>query len=417
VSHQRAARILIVDDNADLLEALCRILKLEGFSIIGVGSGLLALEALRSAAHDDAARFDILITDLKMPVMDGVSLLREAQVVDPDLVSIVMTGHGTIDTAVAAMKVGALDYMLKPFKLNDAMPVLTRALGVRRLRLQNGELQRELANRAAELEESNRQLQTANKDLDAYNSSVSHDIRGHLNRIIGFSQLLIDGKAGTLSAKQGEFLGHVANDGEQLLKLTDDLLSFSRLGQRPVLKVRVPVTMLVHEIYRELQGTAVGSTVELRVAELPDAFADPALLRQVFVNLLSNAIKFSSLVPQSVVTIEGYANAGECTYIVRDNGTGFDMADADQLFKMFHRLHSNAEFAGTGIGLSIVQRIVERHGGRISVEAAVGMGAQFTFTLPLQIQSRADAPCRPKAMPVAAEFRTVPHGGSELGHA
>jgi signal transduction histidine kinase len=402
VSHERAARILIVDDKADLLEALCRILNLEGFSIIGVGSGPLALEALRAAAHDDAKHFDILITDLKMPVMDGLSLLREAQVIDPDLVSIVMTGHGTIDTAVEAMKVGALDYMLKPFKLNVAMPVLRRALAVRRLRLENASLQRELANRAAELEESNRQLQTANKDLDAYNSSVSHDIRGHLNRIIGFSQLLIDGKAGTLNTKQGEFLGHVAGDGEQMLKLTDDLLSFSRLGQRPVLKVRAPVTRLIHDIFRELQGTAVSSTVELRVGELPDAYADPALLKQVFVNLLSNAIKFSSLVPQSVVTVEGYANAGECTYVVRDNGAGFDMVHADQLFKMFHRLHSNAEFAGTGIGLSIVQRIVERHGGCVSVEAAVGMGAQFTFTLPLQTQSRADAPCRPKAMPAAA---------------
>lgn len=388
MSHERAARILIVDDESNLVEALCRILKLEGFSTLGVASGPLALEALRAAARDDAERFDILVTDLKMPVMDGLSLLREAQVVDRNLVSIVMTGHGTIDTAVEAMKGGALDYMIKPFNLSVAMPVLTRALGVRRLRLENATLQCELANRAAELEESNRRLQAANKDLDAYNSSVSHDIRGHLNRIIGFSQLLIDGRAGALNAKQSEFLGHVADNGEQMLKLTDDLLSFSRLGQRPVLKACVPVTTLVHEIFQELQISAPGSKVELRVAELPDAFADPALLKQVFVNLLSNAIKFSSLVPQSLVTVEGYVRGGECTYVVCDNGAGFNMAHVDQLFKMFHRLHSAAEFEGTGIGLSIVQRIVERHGGRISVEAAVGMGAQFTFTIPAQNPNR-----------------------------
>jgi signal transduction histidine kinase len=385
VSHERAPRILIVDDENNLVETLCRILKLEGFSTLGVASGPLALQALRAAACGGAQRFDILITDLKMPVMDGLSLLREAQVIDRDLVSIVMTGHGTIDTAVEAMKGGALDYMLKPFNLNVALPVLTRALGVRRLRLENATLQRELANRAAELEESNRQLKAANKDLEAYNSSASHDIRGHLHRIIGFSQLLIDGKVGTLSPKQSEFLGHVADSGEQMLKLTDDLLSFSRLGQRPVLKVCVPVTALVYDIFHELRGSAAGSTVELRVAELPDAFADPALLKQVFVNLLSNAIKFSSLVPQSLVTVEGYVKEGECTYVVCDNGAGFDMAHADELFKMFHRLHSTVEFEGTGIGLSIVQRIVERHGGRISVEAAVGMGAQFTFTLPMSI--------------------------------
>jgi signal transduction histidine kinase len=406
---ERAARILIVDDESDLVAALCRILKSQGFSTLGVASGALALQALRAAASADLERFDVLITDLKMPVMDGLSLLREAQLIDRDLVSIVMTGHGTIDTAVEAMKGGALDYMLKPFKLNVAMPVLTRALGVRRLRLENAGLERALAERAAELEEANDQLQAANKELDAYSSSVSHDIRGHLNRIIGFSQLLIDGKFGTLNAKQSEFLGHVFGDGEQMLKLTDDLLNFSRLGQQPVQKVSVPVATLVHDIFRELKGSAEGSTVELRVTELPDAFADPALLKQVFSNLLSNAVKFSSLVPQSLVTVDGYLAAGECTYVVRDNGAGFDMAHVGQLFKMFHRLHSTVEFEGTGIGLSIVQRIVERHGGRISVEAAVGVGAQFTFTIPVENRMRVEGPCGSNSAPVVPAFQTVPH--------
>lgn len=188
------ARILIVDDESDLVAALCRVLQAQGFITTGAVSGDEALAFLRAAALDGAS-YDVLITDLMMPAMSGLALLGEAHAIDADLVSLVMTGHGTIDTAVEALKGGALDYMLKPFNLSVAMPVLTRALGVKKLRRENAELIRELARRAAELERSNAELQAANKELDAYSSSVSHDIRGHLNRIIGFSQLLIDGKA------------------------------------------------------------------------------------------------------------------------------------------------------------------------------------------------------------------------------
>lgn len=377
------ARILIVDDEPELLTALCHILEAQGYSTVGASSGLQALNVLRAAAADKTTKIDVLITDLMMPFMDGLALLREAHDIDTDLVSIVMTGHGTIDTAVEAMKSGAIDYMLKPFNLSIAMPVLSRALAVRHLRVQNAALLHQVAKRTAELEDTNRQLQVANKDLDAYNSSVSHDIRGHLNRIIGFSQILGDCRIGPLNEKQAEFLGHISDGGAQILQLTDELLRFARLGQQQLLKQRVTVTPLVHQIFDDLRSIASVPAVELHVGTLPDAFADPPLLKQVFVNLLSNAIKFSSRVPRPVVTVDGQIKAGEVAYSVRDNGAGFDMAHSDELFKMFHRLHSRAQFEGTGIGLSIVQRIVERHGGLISVDAAVGAGAKFTFTLPL----------------------------------
>jgi signal transduction histidine kinase len=376
------ARILIVDDESDLRGALCRILEAQGYAAAGADSGLEALNLLRAAAVDESTKFDILLTDLMMPFMHGIALLREARAIDADLVSIVMTGHGTIDTAVEAMKGGALDYLLKPFNLGVAMPVLARALAVRRLRLQNGALVRQVAERTAELEESNRLLQSANKELDAYNSSVSHDIRGHLNRIIGFSRLLSDDRLGPLNLKQTEFIAHICDGGEQILRLTDDLLRFARLGQQQLQKERVTVGPLIQQIFDDLRQSATGESVRLRLGSLPDAFADPPLLRQVFVNLLSNAIKFSSLVPNPIVAVDGLLRAGECVYSVADNGAGFDMAHADQLFKMFHRLQGAAQYPGTGIGLSIVQRIVERHGGVISAQAAPGSGAHFTFTLP-----------------------------------
>jgi signal transduction histidine kinase len=383
MSEAKPTRLLIVDDEVALVIALCRVLEPQGYFAFGATSGPQALEALRAASADDATRFDILITDLMMPDMNGVALLRAALAIDPDLIGIVMTGHGTIDTAVEAMKGGALDYILKPFSLSVVMPVLARALTMRRLKLENAVLLGEMATRTAQLEESNRQLQSANKDLDAYSSSVSHDFRGHLHRIIGFSQLLRQGKPGPLNEEQGEFLGYVCAGGEQLLRLADDLLAFARLGQQLVAKQNVQVTSLVQEILRELQAVSPERAVELRIGALPDALADPSLFRQVLVNLLSNALKFTRHVANPTIEITGQLTAGETTYCIRDNGAGFNMRDAPRLFSNFQRLHGDSEFEGTGLGLAIVRRVLDRHGGTIKAEGAVGKGAAFTITLPM----------------------------------
>lgn len=376
------SRILIVDDAPTLVTALCSTLKTQGYSTVGAASGDQALDLLRAAAAGSAARIEVLITDLMMPAMDGLTLIRRAHAIDADLVSIVMTGRGTIDSAVEALKSGALDYLLKPFNLSVALPVLSRALAVRKLRIENAALLRQIAHRTVELEESNRQLQAANRDLDAYNASVSHDIRGHLNRVIGFSELLGAERTGPLNPRQREFLGYISQGAVQLLRLTGDLLRFARLAQQPLRKESVEVGPLVSEIFAELRQGASASNVELQLGPLPDAFADPPLLRQVFVNLISNAVKFSSRTPHPLVTVAGEIQGGVCTYSVRDNGVGFDVLQADQLFKMFHRLPGAAEFDGSGIGLSIVRRIIERHGGSISFEAAVGAGANFILSLP-----------------------------------
>ena len=376
------ARLLIVDDESAQVIALCRTLEIEGYATTGAGSGPEALAVLRTAAVDRASPFDVLITDLMMPDIDGIALLRAAQETDPDLVGLVMTGHGTIDTAVEAMKSGALDYILKPFNLRTILPVLSRALGVRRLRLENAALLQRVANRTTELEAANRELQRANKELEAFTYSVSHDLRQPLNGVIGFAEFLVSEKPGPLNARQKEFLDNIHRGGQQLLRLTDDLLNFSRLGQQPLERETVSVGTMVQEILHQLRDAEPHRNVELRVSALPDARADPALLRQVLVNLLSNAFKFTRLVPDAVIEVAGRQREGECTYNIRDNGAGFDMRKAQRLFAIFQRLHSERDFEGNGVGLSIAQRIVERHGGRIWAEATVGQGAKFTFTLP-----------------------------------
>ncbi|HEY3784050.1 MAG TPA: ATP-binding protein [Steroidobacteraceae bacterium] len=376
-------RVLVVDDEPSLLSALCQILGTEGYSATGVQSGHEALAALSAALAGVGTSFDVLITDLKMAVMDGISLLHAAQRIDGDLVCIIMTGHASIDSAVEAMRGGALDYILKPFKLNSVVPVLARAYGVRRLRLENRALMEQVTRRTRQLEVANRELVRSNQELEAFIHSVSHDLRQPLNAVIGFSDLLIGGKPGALNPTQKEYVAEILEAGNRLLRLTEDLLRFSRLGQQRLHKEWVDIDKLVADIVRELRNAEPERQIEVRVGPLPEASADPSLLKQVFINVLANAFKFTRQSPHAVVEISGEHSADARTYRIRDNGAGFDMAHAHRLFTIFQRLHADGDFEGTGVGLSIVQRIIERHGGTVRAEGAIGRGATFIFTLPV----------------------------------
>jgi two-component system sensor histidine kinase/response regulator len=351
------ARLLIVDDEAPQVTALCRTLKAEGYAATGF---TLASQALAALRHD---AFDILITDLAMPEMDGISLLRAANELDRELVGIVMTGHGTIGSAVEAMKSGALDYILKPFNLNGIRPVLARALAIRQLRRENRALQLRVQEHTAELEAANRELSAANRELEAFAYSVSHDLRAPLRAIDAFSQLLTEQFHDALPAEARRLLDRISAKTHDMGRLIADLLQFARFSRQPLAKQVVNVTSLVQQVFRELRAEQPDRKVAILAQNLPDAFADPALLKQVFVNLEANALKFTRHREQPTIEINGRCQAGECTYCVRDNGVGFDMRDAGKLFGIFQRLHSADDFEGTGVGLCIVHRIVERHGG------------------------------------------------------
>lgn len=361
-------RILVADDEVRLMTALRNTLRDQGYEVTGVTSGVEALEALR------ATPFDLLLTDLMMPEMDGIALLEAALEIDANLVAIMMTGHGTIATAVETMQVGAFDYILKPFKLSAILPVLSRALAVRQMRVQNAELQNRVRERTAELE-------AANKELEAFSHSVSHDLRAPLRAIGGFASLVKQDCHALLPPRSQQHLQTVITSVSQMNRLVDDLLKFSRFIRQPLTKQTVVVSDLVAEVLPELRVGQEGPRVEVKVGPLPDCQADPVLLKQVFVNLLSNAFKFSRGKETPVVEVGCRVEAGKAVYFVRDNGAGFGMKFAEKLFGVFQRMHRQEEFEGTGIGLSIVQRIIHRHGGRIWAEAEVGKGATFYFTL------------------------------------
>jgi two-component system sensor histidine kinase/response regulator len=366
------ASILIVDDEAAQMQALCDSLGATGYR----ASGFTDPEAALSALADQ--RFEVLLSDLNMPGLDGITLLREALKIDPDVIGIIMTGQATIDTAIGAMKTGAFDYILKPFRLSAILPVLTRALSVRELRLQNSELERSIKARSAELE-------AANKQLDAFVHSVSHDLHAPLRGVAGIAKILQEDFGERLGAQGRRLIEGICAGCERMAQLIDDMLAFSRLGRQPLTTQPVPMNELVSEVLLELQPAHVARDIQFSIGELGTTQADPALLRQVLVNLLSNAIKFTGKTEHASVEVGALPDSAgqDRTYFVKDNGAGFDMRHAEKLFGVFERLHRREEFEGTGVGLAIVQQIVERHGGRVWAEGLVGRGATFYFTLPI----------------------------------
>ena len=230
------------------------------------------------------------------------------------------------------------------------------------------------------LQEKNNELQVAVNELDAFSYSVSHDLRAPLRAIDGFSQILLKQYGPLLSGEPRKYLQRVRDNTVQMGHLVDDLLRFSRLGRQPLAKQLVPTGKIVEQALREARQQAAGRSVNVSVGDLPPAWGDAALLKQVFMNLIDNAFKYTRLRDHAVVEIGSRKIGDEQVFLVRDNGVGFDMQYADQLFDVFQRLHRAEDFAGTGVGLAIVQRIVQRHGGRVWAEAAVDHGATFYFT-------------------------------------
>lgn len=537
------ARLLIVDDEEALMTALCNTLKVEGYAVTGFTSARAALAQLRER------QFDLLLTDLMMPEMDGIALLQAAQAIDPDLVGVVMTGHGTIDTAVEALRGGALDYVLKPFRLTNLLPVLTRALETRRLRTENIQLREavsiyelsraithglahgevvqrtvaaaaqqsdadavcilvpneegselrvgaewgsnshwqerrfpldanivrwvsiaraqlsawdgshdpeavfappfageplgvalpivagghfygilrfsskaaqrrltrgqvkaldilastaatafeaasllgQLRNLNQELEQRvddrTRELQAANADLEAFSYSVSHDLRAPLRRVDGFCQMFIDEFGAGLAPEGRRMLENARAGATHMGELIDALLRFARYSRQPLQTRPVQTEALVRRVLGNFEEQLKDRSVELQIGSLPDCTADGALLEQVFTNYISNAIKFTAGRPRTHIEIGSREQPGELVYFVKDDGVGFDMRYADRLFGVFQRLHAQNEFEGTGIGLSIVHRIIRRHGGNTWAESRPQEGATFYFSLPAQAKA------------------------------
>jgi signal transduction histidine kinase len=240
----------------------------------------------------------------------------------------------------------------------------------------NSTLEKRVAERTA-------QLQSANEELESFSYSVSHDLRAPLRHVLGFAALLQKDAGPSLSPQNLQHLTAVFDAGKKMGRLIDDLLAFSRVGKSAMQKFPVNLDQLVCEVLADTQLDTIGRNIAWEIHPLPPVLADRALLCQVFINLIANAVKFTGARAEAKIEI-GCSPSGdtETVIFVRDNGAGFDSRYADKLFGVFQRLHSESEFAGTGIGLASVRRIIKRHGGRTWAEGAVDAGATFYFSLP-----------------------------------
>ena len=224
------------------------------------------------------------------------------------------------------------------------------------------------------------QLEFANKELDSFTYSVSHDLRTPLRAINSFTNILFTEYKDKIDKEGLRMMKIVMDEAKRMGNLIDDLLALSRLGKIEIKKNPIDMNQLVIAAFNELKE--INGKIKLDIKNLLPVYGDESLLRQVLINLLSNAIKFSNPKPDPHIEVGSFAMGNENIYFVKDNGVGFNMDYSDQLFNTFQRLHRQDEFEGTGIGLTIVKRIIEHHGGRVWAEAKEQEGAIFYFSLP-----------------------------------
>jgi signal transduction histidine kinase len=389
-------KVLLVDDRDENLFALETILKDENYQLVKAHSGKEALAHLLKDLD-----YHLIIMDVLMPGMNGfetAALIYDREKLK-NIPIIFLTAMDIEGNIYKGYQAGAIDYISKPI-IPELLKVKVRAfveLSEKNRELVRQEKKLRAANRKLEWEITERKLSEAkvkalNEDLakkleqlqslDSFNYSISHDLMSPLNSITGLTGLLQTMYPEKFDKEVLEIVNHIMGSVDRMSKLIKDLLSFSRQANAEISRVDVNMKQIVSEVMQEISLTIPITDTEIVIQELPDAYCDNSMLKQVWMNLISNAIKYSQKKPQPKIEIGGVANQnGELLYFVKDNGAGFNMANYNKLFSIFQRLHSENEFNGTGIGLAVVKRIIERHDGRIWAQSEVGKGSEFYFTL------------------------------------
>lgn len=385
--------LLMVDDRPENLVALEALLGDLQVDMVKAFSGN---EALRLSLKQE---FALVLLDVQMPDMDGfetAELMRSNPKTRHLPIIFVTAGMKDLKYQFKGYDAGAVDYLTKPIEpeiLRSKVKVFRdlylqrRELELHRQHLQSLVDQRtaELRRAAAELEkrvlERTEELQQANHQLEGFAYSVSHDLRAPLRHVDSFSRMLLEDYGDKLDEDAVGLLNRIVAGCKNMGMLLESILSLSRTSRQPLNKTTVRMARLAQEVFDQLIQLYQDHTVDFSLAEMPDAEADPVLIRQVYTNLLGNSLKYSSKCDHPRIEVGAVKQNGATVYFVKDTGVGFDMKYADKLFAVFQRLHDSREYEGTGVGLAIVQNIIQRHGGRIWAEAERDKGATFYFTL------------------------------------
>ena len=399
---EEKVNILLVDDQPHGLFALEAVLASLGQNLVKARSGR---EALRTPARPAISPSSCSTcrcpawTATRPPTSSASAAFRAHTPI------IFLTASQKADTQVIrGYAVGAVDYLFKPFdarrpplegpvfvELAKKTALITRQTAEPIRREQEArELAESRAHLVTEIEHKNRQLEAANRDLETFSYSVSHDLRAPLRSIEGFSQALIDDHLAALDEDGQHCLRHVRDAARHMSELIDGLLALSRVTRSELRRERVDLSRLAREVVDRLRHRDPGTQreVEFAIEEGLTTDGDPRLLLVVLENLLGNAWKFTSKQPHARIELGSTRQDAQRAFLVRDNGAGFDMAYANKLFRAFQRLHATSEFEGHGIGLATVEQVLRRHGGRVWAEGKPGAGATFYFTVGEKMRER-----------------------------
>jgi light-regulated signal transduction histidine kinase (bacteriophytochrome) len=326
------------------------------------------VDANALGAELERGGYDAVVAEFSAMPAGSANALRLAHRARADLPFVFLVEDHEEDQAIEALNQGVGDYVLKshPKRLGST---LTHALRQRR---------------------EQRELGAAMKELEAFSYSVSHDLRAPLRGIDGFARALIEECGPGLGPEGLRLVGTIRSETRRMAQLIDDLLAFSRAGRQQIEPSGIDMTELARSAFQNMVEAMPGAPPTFDLQPLPAADGDRSMLRQVFTNLLGNAIKFSARHPTPRIEVSGWPEGPNNVYVVRDNGVGFDPRYAHKLFSVFQRLHRQEDFEGTGVGLALVQRIVQRHGGRVWAESKPNEGALFYFALPSRNPT---APC------------------------
>ena len=376
--------ILIVDDTPVNVAVLAEHLVSQGFSVMVAQDGEEGIERAQFAPPD------LILLDVMMPGIGGFETCRKLKSLDAtkDIPVIFMTALSDIGDKIAAYKLGGVDYVTKPFHAEEVLARINTHLSLqtmrRQLLAQNRQLQQEITVRQkAEtvLAQRSQELARSNAELEQLAYVASHDLQEPLRMVASYVQLLEQRYGGKLDAEAHEFIGFAVDGVKRMQALIDDLLTYSRVGTKAKPLQATHCNAVLKTVLQALRLAIEESGAQNQCAAMPAVQGDAAQLTQLFQNLLANAIKFrGAQAPLIEVRVEPEDEFWR--FEVKDNGIGIAPEYFDRIFVMFQRLHNLSRYPGTGIGLAICKKIVERHGGRIWVESEPGQGSVFKFTLP-----------------------------------
>lgn len=389
------AKILVVDDEKEIRDFLSKALTiLGGFKVEVAADGE---EALRRINED---KFDLVLTDLKMPKIDGLQLIKEISQKRPEILMVLMTGHGTIDSAIEAMKEGASDYITKPLNIDEMILRLKKVLVEKQRFLK-------MKDYIEQLERANKELKRIDQVKSEFVSIASHELRTPLASIKNAIQLILKGKTGEINEAQNKFLTMADRNINRLTNILNSLLDLSRIesGRINMKFQNVQLKDLIELTATSMQPQADEKSINIKLdipQSLPDVYGDPEKIEQILVNLIGNAIKFTPNGGSIQVSARPFYKEGDSDHggmvsiSVKDTGPGIPKEHLEAIFEKFHQVEDSIHRAtgGTGLGLAITKGLVEAHYGKIWVESELGKGSIFTFTLPISEGERRESAFR-----------------------